>query len=279
MSECPKATPQAQCIYVADRESDIYEVFGRCQQRAFDFIIRANQARALDGDDRSIFEAVAAAQALGGLELTLRSRPGIAARTTQMEVRTTSVKLRGPYRPGGVTSPVEVKVVEVREMNVPKGVQGVRWVLLTTLPINTLTEALKVVSLYSKRWLIEEYHKALKSGAQIEQRQLEKRRRIEILLGILAVVALRLLDTKLLTNSSSDRLLTPEEIGPEALLLLEAKFGRPNNEWTHSQLLVCVARLGGFLARKHDGDPGWQTIWRGWRRLLIMVEAVELLND
>jgi hypothetical protein len=264
---------------VADRESDIYEVFGRCRERQFDFLIRANQARALAEDDRSVFQAVAAGQSMGCLQIALRSRPGVAARTATLEVRTITVKLRGPYRPGGATPPVEVNVVEAHEVNPPKGVQAIRWVLLTSLPIHNLKAALQAVSLYACRWLIEEYHKALKSGAQIEQRQLEKRRRIEVLLGILAVVALRLLDTKLLVSSSPERPVLPGEIGPEALLLLEAKFGKPKHSWTHPHLLVCLARLGGFLARKHDGDPGWQTIWRGWRRLIIMAEAVDLIND
>ncbi len=63
------------------------------------------------------------------------------------------------------------------------------------------------------------------------------------------------------------------------MLLLEAKFGKPQHGWTQPHLLVCIARLGGFLARKHDGNPGWQTIWRGWQRLIIMTEALDLMNN
>ncbi len=276
LDECPSIPPQAQCIYVADRESDIYEVFGRCRQRGFDFLIRANQARALAGDDRSVFQAASQGQLLGQIAVPLRSRPGQAGRTAVLEVRTQTVKLRGPYRPGGASAPVAVHVVDAQETGAPAGVEPIRWVLLTSLPVPTSQEAVRAVSLYARRWLIEEYHKALKSGAQIERTQLEKRRRIEALLGILAVVALRLLDTKLLVQDNPDQPITPQTIGPEVLQLLETKFGRPETGWTHRQLLVCIARLGGFLARKHDGNPGWQTIWRGWHRLLIMTEALQL---
>ncbi len=120
LSECAAATPQAQCIYVADRESDIYEVFGRCRERQFDFIIRANQARALAEEDRSVFQAVAAGPSMGCLQIALRSRPGVVARTATLEVSTITVKLRGPYRPGGAMSPVEVNVVKRAKSIRPK---------------------------------------------------------------------------------------------------------------------------------------------------------------
>jgi hypothetical protein len=135
------------------------------------------------------------------------------------------------------------------------------------------------VKAYTKRWLIEEYHKALKTGAGVEQSQLSSSAAIRALLGILAVVAVRLLNMKLLARSRPDEAITPETVGPEVLKILEAKRGKPKGGWTHRTLLVRIAGLGGFLGRKSDGLPGWQTIWRGWDRLMIMVQGYDLAHN
>ena len=40
--------------------------------------------------------------------------------------------------------------------------------------------------------------------------------------------------------------------------------------------MVWIARLGGFLARKSDGDPGIKTLWRGYTKLHHLLEGVQL---
>jgi hypothetical protein len=134
-----------------------------------------------------------------------------------------------------------------------------------------------VVGRYAARWWIEEYHKALKSGAGAEESQLESPEGLESLVGVLAVVAVRLLSTKLLARSRPEGVEAVQSFAPEALAILEKKYGRPKGGWNNQTLLVATARLGGFLARKGDGLPGWQTIWRGWHRLMWMCEGVETL--
>jgi len=62
------------------------------------------------------------------------------------------------------------------------------------------------------------------------------------------------------------------------LALLEKKIGPPEGGWSNRNVIIATARLGGFLARKQDGLPGWQTIWHGWQRLLWMYEGLETLQ-
>ena len=99
------------------------------------------------------------------------------------------------------------------------------------------------------------------------------------LIGVLAVVAVRLLSTKMLARSQPDSFEAAASFGPEMLGLLERKLGQPKCGWTNKNVLIATARLGGFLARKGDGMPGWQTIWRGWHRLMWMCEGANLIND
>jgi len=265
--------PDVQWIYVADRDSDVYEALQRCRRRGVDFVVRANQARALAGAGGSVFEAVARTAPLGRYELRLRARPGIAARTAVLELRSARVALRPPWRPGGRGEPLEVNVVEAREVEAPAGVEPIRWVLLTSLPVATFADARRVVALYAKRWLIEEYHKALKTGVGAERTELATAARIQSLLGILAVVAVRLLQLKYAATARPDEPVDPSVFGSEALTILAARYGVPEGGWTNRAVTVAVARLGGYLARRNDGPPGWLTIWRGWQELVLMLQG------
>ena len=92
------------------------------------------------------------------------------------------------------------------------------------------------------------------------------------------MVAVRLLSAKLLARARPEAFEAAASFGPELLALLERKLGRPKNGWTNQNVIIATARLGGFLARKHDGMPGWQTIWRGWQRLMWMGEGLATLQ-
>lgn len=283
----------ARYTFMADREADIFETLERCQEGRWDFIVRANQARALADQDGSVLDAVAAAPVVGRFQLRLRSRPqrvrrdkktgkikrirtSHGGRTVELEVRSCTVSLRGPQRPGGSLSPRTVNVVEAREVNARPGDDPIHWVLLTSWPCATAEDAMRVVKAYTRRWLIEEYHKALKTGTGIEDSQLETAQRIEALLALLAVVAVRLLNCKLLASTRPQEAVDREDVGADVLAILEAQFGRPAEGWSHRDFVRCVARLGGFIGRRSDGEPGWITIWRGWQRLLPMVEGFNL---
>ena len=191
------------------------------------------------------------------------------------------VDLDGPWRPDGWQEPLkDIGVIEVRELDAPAGVkEPLHWILLTSLPCATKAQVQRVVGCYTARWWIEEYHKALKSGTTVEASQLEEGSRLQSLIAVLAVVAVRLLSTKLLARSRPESFEAAASFGPQMLAILEQKLGAPKGGWTNANVITATARLGGFLARKHDGMPGWQTIWRGWQRLIWMCEGVELLNQ
>ena len=267
-------------IYVADRESDFYEPLQICQLHGVDFVVRSWHDRRLAAHAGHLVEALAKAPILGESTVEVRSRAGVPARTAIAQLRSVRVDLDGPWRPGGRQAPLAgVGVLEIKEVQAPEGVTvPLHWILLTSLSCATMIEARRVSGIYTRRWLVEEYHKALKSGAGVENSQLERGYRLESLIGVLAVVAVRLLSTKLMARSRPESPEAAESFGPEMLTLLEMKLGKPKNGWTNQNVMTSIARLGGFLARKHDGMPGWQTIWRGWQRLMWMVEGVNLMT-
>lgn len=269
----------SQWIMLADREADFYEPIERCQRRGVDFVIRAYRDRRLAGQPGYLKDALARMPVCGEMAVELRSRAGEASRTARVQVRSGTLRFKGPERPDGDKPDFTLNVVEVREADAPAGSQPLHWLLLTSLPCQRWSEVQRVIGRYTARWWIEEYHKALKSGVGAEESQMQYAYRIETLVAVLAIVAVRLLNAKWLARTRGTEPVDPDLFGPDALKLLAARFGKPACGWTHQSALIAVARLGGFLARKQDGMPGWQTIWRGWQRLMWMCEGLETLQQ
>ena len=272
--------PGSRWIYVADRESDIYETLQTCRGHGVDFVIRACQDRRLAEGMGHLRSALEQAPVLGESAVELRARPGQPARRAQVQWRSRRVDLDGPWRPGKWQEPLpDIGVVEIKEIDAPAGVkEPLHWILLTTLSCATLVQSQRVAGCYTGRWWIEEYHKALKSGAGVEESQLEKADRLEPLIAVLAVVAVRLLGAKLLARSRPETFEAMSSIGAEILEVLEKKMGKPPDGWTNRHLIRALARVGGFIGRKSDGEPGWQTIWRGWQRLIWMCAGANLMQ-
>ena len=270
----------SQWIYVADRESDFYEPLQICQQHGVELVIRACQDRRLADQAGRLKAALAQAPVLGETTVAVRGRGSQAARQAVVAMRSVRVDLDGPWRPGGWQAPLrDIGAVEVSEIHAAEGVkEPLHWILLTSLPCITWSQVQRVVGCYTARWWIEEYHKALKSGTGVEQSQLTQAGRLEPLIAVLAVVAVRLLSTKMLARSRPESCEAAASFGSEMLALLANKLGPPKDGWTNRNLIRSLARLGGFIGRKHDGEPGWQTIWRGWQRLMWMREGVETLQ-
>jgi hypothetical protein len=274
--------PQAQWIFVADREADIYETFTRCGGAPANFVVRVAQNRALapEAPDavtaRCLEEALAAAPVRARTSLELSAQEGRTARTAQMALRTARVVIRAPWRPGGAGPDVGLHLVELKEIDPPAGEKPVRWLLATDLPVTSLADAWRVVTIYRHRWLIEEFHKALKTGVGVENSQLASARKLMALAGILSIVAAWLVGLKLQARVAEPWPLRPADADPVLLTVLTHKVGVPAEGWTARSLLVAIARLGGYLNRKSDGPPGWLTIWRGWQRLVPLTEGYRL---
>lgn len=269
----------AQWVYVADREADAYEIFERCSNKGINFVIRARNNRALSEDDRHLFAAVGESSCLGQYEVNLRRRGNVKARKAKLEVRAIQTDIRGPWRPGGYLPSYSINVIEVREIEAPSGVEPISWILLTDLDCNDFELVCKVIQMYSCRWLIEEYHKVLKSGVGVEKSQLGSAEGITALIGVLAIVAIKLLNMKLIARVYPDTPLDSELVNSEMTDVLNAKFDQPEQGWTYESALISIAKIGGFLARKNDGMPGWQTIWRGWNKLIALAEGYALAKS
>jgi len=220
----------------------------------------------------------------GSYELTLRAREKQPARTAKLEVRFGELSLpvpaqKSPYVKQRNSAPIRMWVVWVQEVDAPPDVEPITWVLYTSLPVTCFREAWQVIEYYESRWLIEEWHKALKTGCRVTKRQLKEKGRLESLVALMSVVAVRLLQLKSVARTDPDRP-ARQLVPPLWLAMLKAarKNLRRVHDMTTGQFWREVAKLGGFLGRRGDGDPGWITIWRGWEKLNTLVRGAELAS-
>ena len=278
--------PATRWVVVADRGADIYEHLLQCQAQGLGFVVRAAQDRALVvGPDKApaghLFALARAQAAAGSFSLALRGRPGQAAREVTLQVSfSPPLALRAPQRPGGATGkgpPVPCGVVRVWEESAAGAAPGLEWLLLCDQPLTDFAQALTCVRQYASRWLIEDFHKALKTGLGAEKLQLQTAERLFAAVALLCVVALALVDLREKSRLQSD--LPAAAAGLETIFLqvLALRSRRPIT--SVRDVWYALAGLGGHLGRTGDGPPGWITLWRGLMALRLLVEGVRLASQ
>jgi hypothetical protein len=275
----------SQWIHVFDRGGDNFEAMCHIQRSKNDWVIRAGQLQRVvinsSGESVKLCDALEQSQRLGSYELKLRSRPGVAARTAQMELSVVKVTYPRPrhaspwVKESGIQG-LETNVVIVQEVNAPQGVKPIRWVLLTSLPVNTFEEARQVVGDYGHRWLIEEYHKVMKTGCGLERHALRDAQRLEPLIALISIVGVRLFQMKLVGRNQPNRLARTHVPARWLKCLQKTRPKTRKSNMTVYEFFRELAKLGGFLGRKHDGEPGWQTIWQGHQKLMLQLQGMEL---
>lgn len=136
--------------------------------------------------------------------------------------------------------------------------------------METLEQAAEKLRWYALRWGIEVFHRILKSGCRIEQRQLASADRLQAALALDLVVAWRLYHLAQLGRQTPEVPCTVffEDYQWQALVVYLSRNPQPPpRPPTVRQARLMVAQFGGFLGRKGDGNPGTQTLWLGLQRL------------
>ncbi|MBL4883652.1 MAG: IS4 family transposase [Planctomycetaceae bacterium] len=252
-----------------------------------DWIIRAAKMQRnvinTEGNELSLGKAIEETEALGSYTLSLRARPGQSARDAKMEVSTCKVsfpqpRIRSQFIKDCDLELIAMNVVIVQEVNAADGVKPIRWVLLTSLPVESFEAAWEVIEFYECRWLIEEYHKVLKTGCKIEQHSLRDASRLEPLITLISVIGVRLLQLKTIARHAPDQR-AKGRVPRSWLKTLKAMRPRLRKKYlTVYEFFRELAKLGGFIGRKSDGEPGWQTTWRGYQKLHATLLGMKLTN-
>jgi hypothetical protein len=274
--------PTTQIVSVGDREADVYDLFLVERPAGVELLIRAAWDRGVTGPQAQLWAALAEAPRIATRSVSVPRRPGVPARTASVAIHVQSVTLRPPrYRTAEHLAPTSVTAVWVIETAPPADAEPIEWMLLTTLPVTTARQANQLVDWYCCRWEIELWHAILKSGCKIEDRQLDTARRLHRCIAVASVVAWRVLLASRLARTDPDLpctiLLSTAEWQALACRSLNTPTP-PSDPPSVHQAVRWIARLGGFIGRKSDGDPGPTTLWRGFLALAELTTLFRIIS-
>jgi hypothetical protein len=270
-----RAAPDTQLINIGDREADVYDLFLDAAQGRAALVVRAAWDRRVEHPERYLWAAVEAAPPAGTLTVEVPRTRDRAERSAEVTVRFCPLTLRPPrHRPK--LAPVAIWAVYLQEPAPPPGAKPLEWLLLTTLPVTTCADAARVAEYYAVRFMIELFHKALKSGCRIEARQLQAADRLQRCLALLSIVAWRVMALTLLGRAVPDLPGTAlfEDWEWQALYcFVHQTTEPPAAPPSLAEAVRLVARVGGFLGRRGDGPPGVIVLWRGMQVLAVVAAA------
>ena len=264
-------------LFVHDRGADSFAFYEEvtAEMENAGFIVRANQNRRIwtdAGEPEKLFDWSSDLAEQGRKTIEIQQGGGRKARTAEVSIAAGTCELRAPRNNPEQEGSVEVNVVRVDEIDETD--DPIQWVLLTTESVESFDDISTIVERYGLRWRIEDWHKVLKSGCEIEERQLQTWERMEVLLSVYSVIAWKVLGLRELARG--DGAPPPEILLTEAeRTILETKFPELSGQ-TGKAYAVSVAKLGGYLDRGSDPPPGWETMWKGLQKLRMWAEGYEL---
>lgn len=266
--EMAKELSSIKFVYIADRESDILDLMikGRDLEQPADWLVRSTHNRVVEGGNK-LWDEVMQEKVLGGISFTLRPREGQKQRKVRQEIRSKRVSI--PDRSGGY---VELTCMIAREVDAPIGVAPLEWRLLSNREANDFNSVSELIDWYRARWEIEIFFHVFKNGCKVEALQLSTIDRLEKAFALFMIIAWRIARLMRLGRTCPDldaTLFFDEDEWKAAFILNKKK--PPKTPPTLNEVVRLTAMLGGFLARKSDGEPGVKTIWEGLKRIADFV--------
>jgi hypothetical protein len=272
-------------VTVCDREADIYDFFNKAVTEKKDFLIRAVQNRKILEEGKKLRDEVENAQIAGEVIIGVprNTRDNIDPRDARVSIKYCPITINPPLKRSCDKSLNSLRLycILAEEISPPEEVTPISWLLLTTIPIVTLGDAVEKIRWYSQRWKIERYHYVLKSGCNVEELQLETRSRLENALAIYSIIAWRLLWITYQSRETPDvncEIVLEKHEWQSLYCMINKTPIPPENPPKLKDAVLMLARLGGFLGRKNDGEPGVKVIWRGLQRLKDVAQIWQIMN-
>jgi len=283
VAEIQKTCPNTKLISIGDRESDIYELFQEATRdpNGPGLLVRMNRATRRKVGGILLWDLMSARPVDGTLPLHIPRTPKRPARDTVLDVRFASLDLKPPKRLKNC-APIRAWAVYVCEQSQHSPDENpIEWMLLTTVETSCFEHAKQRVRWYARRWGIEVFHRTLKSGCRIKDRQLGTAHRLRACLGVDMVVAWRVFHLMMLAREMPDLpctvYFTDDEWRALCCYTTESPVS-PKQPPSLDSATRMVGAMGGYLGRKRDGPPGAQTLWRGLQRLDPAAKVYRILT-
>lgn len=275
--------PDTLLVSIADSEADVYALFAQAAQLEQAFLVRACRDRLiLNAAERHLWQSVAGQAVAGTLEVAIPRQAGRPARTARLSLRWGQVELKVPLREKSrlASASLTVWAIGAMEETPPAGVEGIAWRLLTNVAIPDLAAARERVGWYSCRWVVEMFHRVLKSGCRLEERQFDDVENIQRFVAVDSVVAWHVLYATLLSREAphlSGEVLLETQEWQALYCFLNHTPDPPAQIPTLAEVIDWIAQLGGFTGGPGH-PPGTTVLWRGFSRLTDIAQAWRLFH-
>jgi len=272
-------------VHVGDREADIYEFFDHAIANSQDFLVRVVQNR-MTTETCKLFDKVKSEPSAGEVivDIPRDTRRNIPKRTATLQIKYCPVTILEPVntpKEFRKNASVTLSILFAQEINPPEGLEPIEWYLATSMEIANVDEAMERVNWYVHRWKIERFHYILKNGCEIEELQSRKAERLEKLILMYSIISVRILGMTYLARQKPETPCTEfmEEQEWKVLYCIANKTSKvPTTIPTMKEAVAYLAKLGGFLGRKGDGEPGAKVIWKGLNELNIVLEHYKYIS-
>ena len=276
-------------VTIADREADTYDLFLLAEQIDTNYLVRASHNRKVNKSaiyseisGEPLRDFMSKQKIIGKIQINVPAKDNQPKRVATCHIKIGKLKLRPPRNFHGSkpkNAELTMYTVQVVEDKPPKDACKIDWILHTNLPVHNYKDALEKINWYCLRWKIEIYFKVIKSGFNVERCRLETADRLIRYLAVVSIVAWRVYWLTLVSRSLPDRQAS-DFLTEEEWKVLFVKFNPTSEIPQHSpplrQIIVWIAKLGGFLARKGDGCPGITHVWRGLKKLADMMVGMRI---
>lgn len=272
-------------VTVCDREADIYEFFVKAVSENKHLLVRVAQNRRVLEEEKLLVSEVESKEVAGEIitKIPRDIQNKLPERDATLAIKYCPVTLRPPISRRGTSSYPNLKLYAIlaEEINPPENLNPIYWLLITTVPVENFEQAVEKIKWYKQRWKIERYHLTLKSGCKVEELQLETAERLDNALAVYSIIAWKLLWIKYESEQNPDASCEIVLQKPEwqALYCMVHKTNAPpETPPTLKEAVLLLAKLGGFLGRKGDGEPGVTVIWRGLARLSDIAQMWAIMH-
>ena len=272
-------------IDVADQGASTFEFLEHEHKSNRRFVIRNGKVRKVygghqpNGPKEYLKEYVQGLPELGRFTMDVQGQKGRKARKqAEFALCGGPILLLPPHAKHGHhgDAPLPMYVAYVSEASTPpRGEKPIDWMLLTNEPVITFEDAWRVVEWYERRWVVEEYHKAMKTGCRIEDLQFTAVERLQPAIALLSAVSLTLLNLRdAARRPDAKKRRATTLFAPEYVEVLSYwRYGKLRDDLTIHDFFFALARLGGHQNRRSDHRPGWLILWRGWAKLQHMLDG------
>jgi hypothetical protein len=274
-------------VMVGDREADIAELFQKAIAGGHHLLVRAAHNRRITEEHQLLKAQLQSMPITGTCIVPIPRKPErkLPPRDAKLMVRFGKVTICPAHTQTKQPTSGSLLAILAEEIETPAGEEPIRWMLLTTVPVLCLQDAIEKIEWYRERWKIERFHYVLKSGCKVEDLQLETAERLKNAIALYSIVAWRLswitYQSRVTPDAPCSIILETHEWQMLYCVVKQTKTA-PDVPPTLKEAVYLLARLGGFLGRKGDGEPGVKVLWRGLQKLnegLLFVECFRSIQS